>query len=118
MLQYNGQTLAYIGDAVYELHIREKLLSSGKVHPNAMHQAAIEHTNASGQFQAFKKIESLLSEKEKGIVMRGRNASSSRKPGKADLSTYKMATGLEALIGYLYLDKQTTRLTEILNAIF
>ncbi len=118
MLQYNGQTLAYIGDAVYELHIRQQLLKQGKVHPNALHQAAIAFTNATGQFRAFKRIESKLSEKEIAIVMRGRNASSSRKPGKADLSTYKMATGLEALIGYLYLDEQTKRLNEILDLIY
>ena len=118
MLQYNGQTLAYIGDAVYELHIREKLLQTGKVHPNALHQAAIELTNASGQFRALKQINGILSEEEKAIVNRGRNASSSRKPGKADLKTYKMATGLEALIGYLYLDNRQDRLNEILNLIY
>ena len=118
MLQYNGQTLAYVGDAVYELHVRTKLLENGKFHPNALHKAAIEHTNASGQYRAYKRIENKLTSQEISIINRGRNASSSRKPGKADLKTYKMATGLEALLGYLYLDNQEKRLRELLDMIF
>ncbi len=117
MLQYNGQTLAYIGDAVYELYIREKFLEEGKVHPKVLHQSTITYTNATGQYHAYKKIEPLLTDEERAVITRGRNASSARKPGKADMRTYKLATGFEALIGYLYLDGQKTRLYELLENI-
>ncbi len=117
MIQYNGQTLAYIGDAVYELFIREKLLASGNVKPNDLHHEAIGLTNANAQYSALKKIEDDLDPEEQAVVMRGRNATSSKKPKKATLQTYKLATGFEALLGYLYLTGKKERLHNLLEKI-
>ncbi len=115
MLQYNGQTLAYIGDAVFELYVREALLNGGNIQPNDLHHEAINHTNANAQYRALKSIESDLSDQEWAVVRRGRNASASKKPKKTKLQTYKMATGFEALVGYLYLSGEQERLQTLLR---
>ncbi len=117
MLSLNGQTLAYIGDAVYELMIREYHIDQGLTQVNNLHEATVKYTNAQAQFQALKRIDPYLTESEKDIVKRGRNASSSRKPGQSSLSTYRLSTGFEALIGYLHLTKNTKRLETLLGHI-
>ncbi len=116
-VQFNGKTLAYIGDAVFELHVRKTLLDKGYVKPDDLHQAAIRHTGAEGQKQALKSVESMLNEAEKAVVNRGRNATSARRPKNATLTTYRLATGFEALIGYLYLNEEKRRLQMMLEAV-
>lgn len=117
MIQYNGQTLAYIGDAYYELKVREHLLNQGIVKANKLHQAVINYTSAQGQLEALRKIEDLLTEAEQAVVKRGRNAEGSRKPKHTKLQNYKLSTGFEALIGYLYLSKAHDRLHQLLKEI-
>ncbi|MFW5914124.1 MAG: Mini-ribonuclease 3 [Bacillota bacterium] len=117
MIQHNGQTLAYIGDAVYELFIRETLITKGYVKPDDLHKAAIQYTGAEGQKNALETIEPMLEESERAVVRRGRNASTARRAKNAPLSTYRLATGFEALIGYLYLSEKTERMRELLETL-
>ena len=117
MIQYNGTTLAYIGDAIYEVLIRETLLEKGFTKVQDLHERAITYTSANGQAEAFDTIESFLTEEEYSIFKRGRNANTERKARNADLATYKKATGFEALIGYLYLSKKEERITFFLEKI-
>jgi len=115
--QYNGVTLAYIGDAYYELLIREALLDRGLVKVENLHNSAVSYTSAEGQKIALDKIYDSLTEEEISYFKRGRNQNTNRKARNADLATYKQATGFEALIGHLYLSKNFSRLEELLDKI-
>lgn len=106
---------AYIGDSVYELFIRTHLASTTKMKPHNLHVAAIKYVKAQAQADILKRIEDNLTEKEKEIVRRGRNAENHHLPKNADRVDYMYSTAFEALIGYLYLTKQDERLKEILN---
>ena len=117
MNQLNGVTLAYLGDAIYEVYIREFLLEKGYTKVDKLHNEAIKYTSAKGQKQAIEKIYDLLTENEIQVFKRGRNSNSDRKPKNTDLATYKKATGFEALIGFLYLNNEKKRLEELLEII-
>ena len=117
MNQLNGLTLAYLGDAIYEVYIREFLLEKGYTKVDKLHKEAILFTSAKGQKKALDKIYDALTENEVSIFKRGRNANTDRKPRNTDLATYKQATGFEALIGFLYLDNQKERLEELMQII-
>ena len=100
--------LAYLGDTVFESHIREYLITKNinkKV--NDLHKSAVKYVNAN--------IEDQLTEDELRIYKRGRNQKSHTSPKNADIIDYKHATGFEALIGYLYLDKNYERLEYIIS---
>ena len=105
--------LAYIGDAVYELYVRKTLLSSGG-HVRNLHKKAIALVCCEAQAQALERIEASLTDEEADIVRRARNAHQSP-PKRAEAAVYHRATALEALIGYLYLTNQTTRMEELLQ---
>ncbi len=113
----NGTTLAYIGDAVYEVIVREALIKKGYQKVDNLHKEAIKYTSAVGQNKAIELLREFLTEKEESMFKRGRNAQSDRKAKNASVSEYRQATGFEALIGYLYLDKQTERLSELMDKI-
>ena len=117
MNQLNGITLAYLGDAIYEVFIRESLLKKGYTKVDKLHNEAINFTSAKGQKIALDKIYDLLTETEISVFKRGRNANSDRKPKNTDLATYKRATGFEAIIGHLYLNNENNRLEELINII-
>ena len=106
---------AYVGDCVYELYIRTKLVSETKLKPHALHIEAIKHVKAKAQAELLKKIYDNLSDKEKDIVRRGRNAENHHVPKNSNVHDYMYATAFEALIGYLYLTKQNDRIKEILE---
>lgn len=109
-------TLAYVGDAVYELYVRCHLLEqSSKVHN--LHKLAIRRVNNNTQAALLEQILPELTEKEAAVAKRGRNAKSGQVPKNADVVTYRWSTGLEALVGYLYLAKQEERLYWILAQI-
>ena len=112
-------TLAYIGDAVYELYIREKLINKGICKVDDLQREAIKYVSAVGQSGILTNLinDNRLTSKELDIVKRGRNNKRNNHPKNTDIITYKMATGFEALIGYLYLDKKYKRIEEILNYI-
>lgn len=117
MIQYNGLTLAYIGDASYEIIIRTVLLEKGFTKVNNLHKEAIKYTSAIGQSKAFDIIKDLLTEEEMTIFKKGRNAKTDRKARNASLADYKKSTGFESLIGFLYITKQEKRLNEIISII-
>ncbi len=106
---------AYIGDAVYELYIRTNLVNNTKLNPHKLHVEAIKYVKAQAQAKILEKIMEILTEEEKDIVRRGRNAQNHHLPKNANLDEYSHATAFEALIGYLYLTKQDERLREILE---
>ncbi len=111
----NTTALAYIGDAVYEVYIRKHVLSKGSVHVDVLHQKSVEYVRADGQAAALKRIFDRLTPDEQGLVKRARNHKSSSRAKSTDPVTYKWATAMEALVGYLYLENQSQRLDEIMD---
>ena len=106
---------AYIGDNVFELYIRMELINNTRLKPHNLHIEAVKHVRASSQASLLRKIEEKLTEEEKEIVRRGRNAQNHHVPKNSTVEEYSYATAFESLIGYLYLTKQDDRLKEILN---
>ena len=111
----NPLTWAYIGDAVFELYIRENLVNITRLKPHKLHLESIKFVKASAQAEALKQIEETLTEEEKDIVRRARNTKNHHLPKNADINDYMYATAFEGLIGYLYLTKKEERLKEILT---
>ena len=116
----NGLSLAYIGDAVYEIYVRKHMINLGYTKVNALHKHVIKYTSGGAQAQIIHKLinENLLSEYEISIYKRGRNSSVNTSRKNISLAEYLDATGFEALIGYLFLDNQIARLEEIMQIIF
>jgi len=116
MILYNGITLAYIGDAYYELWIRNYCLRKGDTLVRDLHKRAVLYTQASAQaYAAMKLIEDFYSEEEISVFKRGRNQSATHKPKNTDVQTYNKSTGFEAVVGYLYLDNELERLEAMFN---
>ena len=111
----NPLALAFIGDTIWDLLVRERLLrSSAKV--NALHRQAIARVNAGAQAEAYARIEPHLSSEELGIARRGANAHTRHNaPKNQDPVAYSLATGLEALMGYLYLSGQAGRARQLFD---
>lgn len=110
-------TWAYIGDAVYELFIRNKLINETNLKPHKLHIEAIKYVKAKSQAQKLNEIYEFLTDEEKDIVRRGRNTQNHHLPKNSNVQEYMYATAFEALIGYLYLTKQHSRVKEILAKI-
>lgn len=110
--------LAYLGDSVYEVYIREYLLSKGICHVNDLQKEATNFVSAKNQTKFLNSLvdNNILTEAEITIVTRARNQKSNHKPKNTDIITYKYSTGFEALIGYLYINNKE-RLEEIINII-
>lgn len=100
----NVITLAYLGDAVYEVYIREKLINSGIIKVEELQKIATKYVSAKGQASILNNLleKGVLSNREMEIVKRGRNYKRSSHPKHTDIVTYKHATGFETLVGYLY----------------
>lgn len=110
-------TWAYVGDCVYELYIRTNLVNKTNLKPHKLHIETIKHVKAKAQAKLLEQLQGVLTEEEKNIVRRGRNAESHHLPKNANVQEYRYATAFEALIGYLYLTKKTKRLKEILDSL-
>lgn len=106
---------AYVGDSVYELFIRTHLVETTKLKPHKLHIETIKYVKAKAQAQILERLQDTLTDKEKEIVRRARNAENHHLPKNADPADYMHATAFEGLIGYLYLSEQKERLEEILN---
>ncbi len=115
----NVIVLAYMGDAVYDTYIRKKLISLGIQKVEELQNKAIEYVSAKGQVKILNYLmdNNILSNEELDIVKRGRNNKRSSHPKNTDILTYKLSTGFEALIGYLYLSNKIDRLEAILGFI-
>ncbi len=112
--QLSPLSLAYIGDAVYEMYIRSYIMKDCNMPVSKLHKAATHFVSATSQAAIVKKISDIFTEEEMSVYKRGRNAHSYTSAKNADIVDYRMATGLEALIGYLYIKKETKRLEEII----
>ncbi len=110
-------TLAWIGDAVYELYARTRVLGDGRLQSGRLHQAAVRYSSAVHQAAAAEKLLPLLTEEESRIYRRGRNHVPSSVPRNAPPQAYRIASGLETLIGYLYLADRRARLEELLDVV-
>ena len=111
--QLSPLTLAFIGDTVYDLLVRESLICDANRPVNDLHSLAVKEVKASAQAKAVSQISDKLSEDEADIFRRGRNAKTNHIPKNQSTSDYHMATGLEALFGYLYLSGKTDRIKEL-----
>lgn len=116
--QMNTTALAFMGDAVYEEYIRRHVIESGQRAADRLHAMAVAYVCAGGQARALKELmKGFLSAEETALAKRARNHRTTSKPKNADPVTYKLATALEALIGFLYLDGQTERMEEIIKKV-
>ena len=106
---------AYVGDSVYELYVRTRLVNSSNAKPHKLHLESIKYVKAKSQADILDKIKDKLSEEELEIVRRGRNTENHHVAKNASVADYSLSTGFEALIGYLYLTKNDERLKEILD---
>lgn len=112
---YSPLVLAYLGDAVYELAIRTLVVNEGNRQVNKMHKESASLVKAGTQMEFLLAIEDELTEEEKSVYRRGRNAKSVTMAKHATMKEYRMATGFEALMGYLYLQGRLERLAELLG---
>lgn len=112
-------SLAYLGDSIYEIYIRESLIKLGIQKVEELQKNATKYVSAKGQAKILTYLidNNLLNNEELDIVRRGRNNKRSNHPKNTDIITYKLSTGFEALIGYLYLSNKIERLKEILSYI-
>ncbi len=110
-------TLAFTGDAVFSLFIREMLVCDANRPVGELHRLSVQSVKASAQATAMRKIMPLLTEKELEVFKRGRNAHTSHTPKNQSGCDYHYATGFEALIGYLYLKDESERLNLLLNEV-
>lgn len=112
---YSPLTLAYIGDAVYDQVIRSIVVLRGNRSVNGLHKITVQYVNARVQARMIEALEEELSEEERSVYLRGRNAKSYTTAKNASVSEYRKATGLEALLGYLYLQNNTDRLLTLIQ---
>ncbi len=112
---YSPLTLAYIGDAIYDLVIRTMLIMRGNSQVNKLHKRASNFVKAAAQKQIMEVLEPLLTPQEHSYYKRGRNAKSFTTAKNASIVEYRVATGFEALLGFLYLTGQMERLMELVN---
>lgn len=112
---YSPLILAYIGDAVYELMIRSKVINRGSMQMNKIHQHSTALVKASAQAALIRAIEEELTSQELSVYKRGRNAKSPTVAKHATVIDYRTATGLEALVGWLFLTRQYQRLTDLIS---
>ena len=115
---YSPLTLAYIGDSIYDLIIRTVIVERANQPVNKLHKTAIRYGNAGTQAKMITVLEEELTEEEKAVYHRGRNAKSYTSAKNASITDYRKATGLEALFGYLYLLNRMDRLLALVCLAF
>lgn len=112
---YSPLTLAYIGDAIFELVIRTVLVERKNTQPEKLHKAATKIVKAETQALMIEALKEELTEKELAVYKRGRNAKAVTRAKNASMSEYRRATGFEALMGYLYLNGEMERMLELIH---
>lgn len=115
--QYSALTLAYIGDCVYELYVRTHLIKGANHNVNKLHKTATQYVCCRAQAEFYYKIENLLTEEEQAVFRRGRNTKS-HVPKNSEMKDYRIATGIEALIGHLYISGEYQRIKELMQHLF
>jgi ribonuclease-3 family protein len=106
--------LAYIGDALYEVAVRQYLISKLNLRPHHLHTSATKMVSAKAQSRIVAHLDTVLTEEERDVVRQGRNAKSGSVPKNADVLEYRHATAFESLIGYLYYTNQVERMNELI----
>ena len=119
VVEINSLVLAYLGDTIYENYVRRFLIAQGIAHVDRLQKEAVKFVSAKSQAHYLQKMidKKILSEEEMAVVKRARNYKTTSHPKSCDIITYKYATGLEALIGYLDLSNQKNRVDEIMKFI-
>lgn len=112
---YSPLVLAYVGDAVYEIMIRTKVVNGGSVQVNKLHKHSAALVKAETQAKMVMALMEEFTEEEMAVYKRGRNAKSYTMAKNASMKDYRMATGFEALVGYLYLSENHQRLVELVS---
>ena len=112
---YSPLALAYMGDAVYEILIRTMIVGTANQQVNKYHKKASSYVKAEAQAKMIVKLEPYLTEEEEAVYKRGRNAKSYTTAKNASMIDYRMATGFEALVGYLYLKNEWNRLLQLVH---
>lgn len=115
--QLSPLNLAFVGDCVYEMMVRETLVCDANRPVNDLHRESVKYVSAAAQTEAFEKIKDALTEEETAQFKRGRNAKTGHSPKSATDAQYHTATGVEALFGYLYLNGKIDRIRELFNVI-
>ena len=116
--EHSPLALAFVGDGVYELLVRAREVERTRLQPGRLHGGAVKFVSAKGQFEALQFIEPLLSEEEKNLVLRGKNASKATVSKHASPEEYRASTGFECLLGYLYLTGRNDRIHALFDAIW
>ena len=118
-IDYNSLTLAYLGDSIYEVYIRKYLIKKGIVKVNNLQHEAINYVSANSQRKILENLinDNYLTEEELIVMNRARNHKGTRHPKNTDIITYKYATALEAIFGYLYLENNIKRIEELIKYI-
>lgn len=116
--QLSPVVLAYIGDAVFEIYVRQRLIAGYTRKPHELHRAATRHVSAAAQAKLLERWQPLLTGEEADIVRRGRNTKSGQPPKNADPADYRHATALECLVGYLYYRGDRERLEQLIDIAF
>ena len=115
---FSPLTLAFLGDAVFELLVRERLIIKGNMPAGKLHNLTVGYVKASSQSRAMDSLLEKLQEDEVAIFKRGRNTNGTHVPKNANPIDYRRATGLEALFGYLYLSGNLSRIQELFDIIW
>ena len=113
--EYSPLTLAYIGDSIYDLIIKPLVVNEGNRPVKELHRQTSRYVKASAQSQMMRVLQDKLTEEEHGVYKRGRNAKSVSPARNQSVTDYRRATGFEALMGYLYLRKEWTRMLELVK---
>lgn len=114
--QLSPLNLAFIGDCVYEMLVRETLVTEANRPVNDLHRESVKYVSAKAQTNAYAKMKDYLTDEELAVFKRGRNAKVGHSPKSATEGEYHCATGVEALFGYLYLTEQMDRIKELFAA--
>lgn len=115
--QLSPLNLAFVGDCVYEILVREALVCKANRPVNELHRESVKYVSAKAQTEAYAKIKDILTEEETAQFKRGRNAKVGHSPKSATDAEYHTATGVEALFGYLYLSNRTERIKHLFSII-
>lgn len=111
-------SLAFVGDGVWELLVRQRLVERTRLQPGRLHSEAVKFVAARAQFQALALLEPMLTEAERNVVRRGKNASKATVAKHATPEEYRASTGFEALLGWLFLQGQNGRIRELFEAVW
>ena len=119
-LEINSLVLAYLGDTVYENYVRLYLIKQGLNHVKTLQEKSLEYVSAKSQARILKKLkdENIFNDEELDVIKRARNTKTNSHPKSCDIITYKEATSLEALFGYLKINENIERIEEIMSLIF